>query len=316
MGTQSKRYERLFSDPKHRQKQKKRKKNDKLVNLVVLAALLYGGSYLIPKKDKEEFAELLGELPGEFAAQAQANDEPQQTASLASVLDSFLPGLATPSAADRQANEAEPMVVRASAEPVRTGRDLRLSDFPRAHENWERIEFLSAEASAQALQQMDDFLRTPPANIRPVAQVRDRKAVIYDDGANLRFLVMVEVADPVGAGSDEVAPAAAPAVMVNMPSAMSQPRLENSVMDGPAPRLSQGRIARARIEDTGADVRSNRVKIAGIAFTDHAEAGTNLIDLRAKLPNNRSIYVRGRAPLTVIEDFLARANFTGMGIES
>jgi len=326
-GAQGKRYEMLLSDPKHKpRKQREPRRYDKVLNLLILAALLYGGTYMIPAKDKEEIAEMLGDLPGEFESVAAGTGEATETAtaSLSTVLASFLPDFdaaPVPAATGTEAivdtaAETDPAETAdsAAAEPAKpagfVGRVFAMSDFPRAYSNWQRTEFASAETAAEALQRMNRFLETAPVEITPVADLRDRKAALYEDGANLRFLILVEVGQPAAAAEIVTASAEpAPAVMIDVPSAMGAPRAEMSVTDA----ASGGLIARARIADAG----RRSIELAGIRFVDHAEKPQqNIVDLRAELPGARAIYVRGRAPLTVIEDFLSRANLTALGVKS
>ena len=309
---QEKRYEKLLSDPKHRPRKKKDKRRfDKIINLLILAGLIYGGIYMIPKKDKEEFAEMLGELPGDLSTMTAANATQTESTSLSSVLSSFLPEIPEPPVRSEPAATAQPDTAPETAQPSGfVGEVLSMNHFPRAYGNWDRTEFRTAEAAAEALKAMDRFLRTPPVEIAPTAELRDRKAALYEDGANLRFLIMVEAglpAEPQQIVTSAAGPA--PSVMVDMPSALREPRPEMSVTDAPAQRL----IARARIESPG----RRKVELAGIGFTDHtADPSSDLVDLRAALPGNRAIYVRGRAPLTVIEDFLSRANLRGLGLDA
>ena len=318
-GAHGKRYEKLLSDPKHKkQKKRDRRRYDKFLNLLILAGLIYGGIYLIPAKDKEEFAELVGGLPGDLASVTGGSGETAETetASLSSVLASFMPEFGdAPATTDANATAeagagSGPANASGAASEGFAGRAFTMSDFPRAYSNWQRTEFTSAETAAEALRQMDRFLDTEPVDITPMAELRDRKAALYQDGANLRFLILVEAALP--AKPAEVVTASAepaPAVMTDVPSAMGAPRAEMSVADVP----SDGMIARARIADAG----RRSIELAGIRFVDHAEKrSNNLVDLRADLPGDRAIYVRGRAPLTVIEDFLTRANLRALGVES
>ena len=308
-----KRYKKLLSDPKHRpRKTKNKRRHEKALNLMILAAIVYAGVNMVPKKDKEEFAELLGTLPAELATAGPQAAGSVQTANLSSVLAAFIPEAPRPTTSMLQENAGiAPAATAQPAEPKGfVGDVLSMNDFPRAHDNWDRTDFRTAEAAAQALQQMDRFLDSQPVEIAPVGTLRDRKAALYQDGANLRFLIMVEAARP--GPRQEVKTAAAgpaPAVMTDMPGAMSVPRAELSVDDAP----SQARIARVRAGGAG----PRTVALAGISFTDHArDPSRNLVDLRAQLPGDRAIYVRGRAPRTVIEEFLSRTDLSGLGLNT
>lgn len=302
-----KRYQKLLADPRHRPRKKKDKRRfDKVLNLLVLVGVLSGGIYMIPQKDKEDFAEMLDQLPVDLSTAVPQVAGTSESASLTSVLAAFIPEIPGPPAAAPDRTAAAP----APQPSGFVGRVLRMSDFPRPYDNWDRTEFETAEAAADALRQMDRVLASEPVEITPIESLRDRKAALYQDGADLRFLIVIEAARP--AARREVVTAAAqpaPAVMTDMPSAMREPRAELSVSDTPG----QARIARTRIAGSG----RRTIELAGISFTDHAaDPSRNLVDLRAELPGDRSIYVRGRAPLTVIEDFLSRANLPGLGLDS